>query len=255
MTQASTIARDFSQAAQYYKQNALLQRHVTHEAATLLRTKIADTATILDIGCGTGFFAQHALDFAPQWHIIQADLALGMCQVAAQHERPTVCADLQAIPLANASIDGFFSNLSIQWLEHPLHAFHEAFRILKPQGLACIATFGPSTLSELKHCYEHLGKEAPVLQFPSSESLHTQLQEAGFSTIQQHGAIITEHYPSVLALLKHQRNIGAHFKHRQRGLFGKQQLHTLIHTYEREFATDGQIPARFEIFYFLCQKP
>ena len=46
-----------------------------------------------------------------------------------------VCADAQALPIADASIDLVYSNLCLQWCEDPGLALDEFRRVLRPGGM------------------------------------------------------------------------------------------------------------------------
>jgi malonyl-CoA O-methyltransferase len=62
----------------------------------------------------------------------------------------SVCADLQALPLADASVDLVWSNMALHWVGDPLAALREFRRVLSPRGLVMFSTLGPDSLKELR---------------------------------------------------------------------------------------------------------
>lgn len=256
MNLQARIQSDFSSAAAYYHTHATLQKDVTHNALALYAPYLAHTKAprILDIGCGTGFFSEHIHALHLDWDILQGDYAYGMCQHAAQQQRPTFCTDMTRLALKNACLDGFFSCLSLQWIASPAQAFVEAHRTLKHHQPACFVTFGTQTLTELANSFAACGHQAPVLAFSSRETLAQQLQETGFRIASEKQEVITEHYASPIALMRHLKNIGADFKHQSKGLMGKQSFHAITEHYTQHFAVADRIRASFEIYYFIVIK-
>ena len=93
----------------------------------------------------------------PKSRVVAVDLSLSMLQQAPVRggwrdrlglQKPVdrVCADLRALPLADNSGDVLFSNLCLQWVEDLPAAFAGFRRVLKPDGLLLVSTFGPQTL-------------------------------------------------------------------------------------------------------------
>ncbi len=146
------IRRAFGRAAASYEAHAVLQT----EVATRLRERLEDNETfaparVLDVGCGPGRGTAALRARYPDAEVIALDLALPMLQGAAhalkllvgapegaiasgdQGIAPSgapataslVCADAQALPLADASIDLVYSNLCLQWCEDPGLALDE----------------------------------------------------------------------------------------------------------------------------------
>ena len=61
-----------------------------------------------------------------------------------------LCAEAEALPLPEASVDLVFSNLMLPWCEDLDAVFAEVARVLRPRGLFTFTTFGPDTLVELR---------------------------------------------------------------------------------------------------------
>ncbi len=256
MTATARIQKDFSRAANYYHTHATLQREVTQLALTWFAPHITHTTpVILDIGCGTGFFAKTVHTAFPAWHILQADYAQGMCHKAAEQHYPVICSDMTQLAIKDHCLDGFFSCLSLQWVDDPYLAFIEAARTLKPHAIACFVTFGTQTLHELKTSFSTQGIPAPVLEFPSSDMLTGKLQRAGFELLRKHQKLMIQTHETPFALMRHLKHIGADFKHHGKGLSGKQAFMRAVSYYNTHFANahTQHIHASYEINGFIVK--
>jgi SAM-dependent methyltransferase len=98
--------------------------------------------TVLDLGSGAGidvFLAAQAV--GPQGRVIGVDMTPGMIakarQIAAQKGYTNVDfrpGDIEALPVANASIDVVLSNCVINLAPDKRRVFQEIFRVLRPGG-------------------------------------------------------------------------------------------------------------------------
>jgi len=128
--------RAFERAAASYDEAAVLQREIGSRMLERLDYVRLTPKTVLDLGCGTG----QGIDvLAKRWRkakIIALDLAESMLQCARRRgtwlNRPRpLCADLEALPLADDSVDLVISNASLQWAGNLSGAFAELRRVLK----------------------------------------------------------------------------------------------------------------------------
>ena len=214
-TPTALIRRDFSKAAVQYHQIASLQAAITqHTANAFARHITSPTPRILDIGCGTGFFAEYTHTRHPQWQIIQADIAQNMAKHAAQShpKHPSLCADMCAIPLQSSSCDGVFSCSSLQWVAQPSLALAEFARILRHDGTLAISSFGTGTLKELRQSFTAHHLAAPLLDFISLDRLQQLAVHSGFEIQEAYMHTGVEIHHDALALMHHLRAIGATHK-------------------------------------------
>jgi malonyl-CoA O-methyltransferase len=234
------IRHAFAAACATYDRAAHLQRTVG--AALLQAGGVAGQGgTLLDIGCGTGFLTGELLARTTAQHIIALDMALPMLHATRQKCAAGVgyvCADAEALPLADESIDGVFSNLALQWCTRLDTVFGDIRRVLKPDGRLLFSTFGADTLHELKTAWASVDDYRHVNDFYDEKYIVESLQRAGFSAINSHRQIYTPRYGSVLALMHELKHLGAH--HVQAG---RNQHFTSKTALQRMVAAYPSVPA------------
>ncbi|CEJ42433.1 class I SAM-dependent methyltransferase [Umezakia ovalisporum] len=134
----TVIRQQYDHMANFYD-----QRWHTYITKTLCALKnwaeIAPTATVLDIGCGTGEFEQLLLTENPQQVITGVDISEKMLFVAQQKfcTYPHVSfqnASVSNLPFTNKSFDVIVSASAFHYFDDPRGALMEIRRVLKPEG-------------------------------------------------------------------------------------------------------------------------
>ena len=92
-----------------------------------------------------------------------------------------LCAEAEAIPLPDASIDLVYSNLMLPWCEDIDAVFAEIARVLAPQGLVTFTTLGPDTLVELRTAWRTAGGGDALHPFTDMHDLGDGLVRAGLT--------------------------------------------------------------------------
>lgn len=245
------IADAFSRAAPSYDSVAQLQRDV---ANNLLETlPLTHQATLLDLGCGTGYCLPALQQKMHGGTLLAVDLALGMLQFARQERDVNagwIAADAENLPFADNTIDLVVSSLALQWCEQPQRLFTELRRVLPPNGKLLFSTLGPATLKELRAAWASVDDYTHVNDFCAETVLRAALWQAGF-TIEQWTTEMRElSYGSVIELSRGLKALGAHNSNagQPRGLTGRQSLRQLEAAYDG-FRKDGVLPATYEVFY------
>lgn len=261
----------FGRAAETYDAAAILQKQVREEMLSRLDLVKLNPQVILDAGCGTGA-ASHALQkrFAKS-QVVSLDFALPMLQKTrstAGHaglisqvktlfggtKQNLLCADIESLPLASASVGLIWSNLAIQWCNDLDAALQEFHRVLQPESLLMFSTFGPDTLKELRAATR--GKDAgnggftSVSRFIDMHDIGDAMVRAGFSAPVLDVERFTLTYDDVKSVMRDLKSIGAHnaTDGRARGLLGRGFLQNLEANYE-QFRVNGKLPATFEVVY------
>jgi malonyl-CoA O-methyltransferase len=241
------IRRSFDRAAAGYDQAAALQRRV---ADRLMRVVDGAPPRILDAGCGTGYGTAALMARFPQATLFAFDLAPGMLAAtrARVPQAPSTCADVQALPFADACMDMVWSSLMLQWCNRTDLAFADVHRCLASGGRFVFSTFGPETLRELRESFAD--GRTHVSRFSAAEELRTQLAAAGFADIRIEIAEEQLYYPDVRSLMLELKAIGAHnaTAGRARGLTGRHGWQAMLANYERHRSDKG-LMATYELFY------
>jgi malonyl-CoA O-methyltransferase len=265
----------FGRAADTYDAAAILQKQVREEMLNRLDLVKLNPAVILDAGCGTGA-ASHALQkrFAKS-QVVSLDFALPMLQktrkirndvgmlgqiknLLSGTKQSLICADIESLPIANASAGLVWSNLAIQWCNDLDLALQEFHRVLQPEGLLMFSTFGPDTLKELRIATQ--SKNAgdgftSVSRFIDMHDIGDALVRAGFSAPVLDVERFTLTYDDVKSVMRDLKSIGAHnaTDGRARGLLGRGFLKNLEAAYEQfrngTKSDGGKLPATFEVVY------
>jgi len=252
------VARSFSRAAAGYDSVASLQRSVGKQLLSQLPAKAPVSPSILDMGCGTGYFLPQLQQCYPSASLVALDLASGMVSWARSHHVGSagwLVADAESLPLAASSVDVIFSSLVIQWCHRPELLWAEVSRVLRPGGSFVFATLGPGTLAELRRAWAAVDGAQHVNNFAPLET-HQQVVNGDASlelSCQQQ--IFTMQYDRVRELLDELKGLGAHNMNRGRatGLTGRRQLQGMLAAYEAE-RRDGKLPASYHVIFGKANK-
>jgi len=245
------IRRSFAKASKSYDGMANLQRKVGREL--IKQVSLPEQASVLDLGCGTGFFTQQLIEKVGLKNIVALDLAVPMLLQTrsrlVEYDISLVCADAEALPFVDESVDSVVSNLALQWCMGLDDLFVDVQRVLRPKGSFIFSSFGASALHELKEAWANVDNYRHVNEFCSVAEVSEKLQQAGFHEVQVVTKTYMSQYPDVLNLMRELKAIGAHNVSHQRNkqLTSKRQLQALISAYPKE--VNGGVKASFEIIY------
>jgi len=206
------VAAAFGRAAGRYNQHAELQRLCGERLLAFSRP--GQALTVLDAGCGTGWFSQRwqqgghrvtALDLSPAM--------LQQAQAAAVASRYQL-GDIEALPFADGSFDRCWSNLAVQWCSDLAQALGELRRVTRPGGQLLFSTVAAGSLCEVGQAWQALGERAPGNQFARLRQLE---QAAAGMNLTLTPYTLTLAFPDVLSLLRSLKGIGATHLHQGRG--------------------------------------
>lgn len=255
----------FGRAAKAYDANAILQASVRAEMLDRLNLVKLNPQVILDAGCGTGLASVALKEKFKSAQVLSLDFALPMLQEAKQNGKNShflqqiraifkanqhfLCADIEHLPLKDASVGLIFSNVAIQWCNDLDAVFAHFYRILQPEGLLMFSTFGPDTLKELRMSTPETNTS--VSRFIDMHDIGDALVRAGFNAPVLDVERYTLTYDDVTSVMRDLKSIGAHnaTQGRARGLQGRGFLNALAHNYEAFRQTDGKLPATFEVVH------
>lgn len=123
---------------------------------TLEKFNISDKGTLLDIGCGIGYFTIPAAGILNNGKVIGLDIVTEMIDIA--REKANNISNIEfrksdeySFPIESSSIDYVFISNVLHEIEDKTRYFNEIKRVLKIQGYLCIidwekkeAEMGPS---------------------------------------------------------------------------------------------------------------
>lgn len=264
------VRASFDRAAESYDAAAVMQKWVREEMLSRLDLVNLKPKRILDGGCGTGHASKALMQKYPDAHVVSLDFAMSMLHktraldrsilqlgktLLGLNQQSYLCADLEKLPLADASLDMFWSNLAIQWSNDLDAVFADIHRVLKTDGLLMFSTLGPDTLKELRAATSVDG-HVHVSRFIDMHDIGDALVRAGFAApvLDVERVVLT--YDDVIGVMRDLKSIGAHnaADGRVRGLQGRGFLQKLSEQYER-FRKNGKLPATFEVIYGHAWKP
>lgn len=249
------LQQNFSRAAETYDARAEFQHVQTRRVFDAAVMLLLEGARVLDMGCGTGTFAQMATSRRLSWRVMGVDIAAGMCQAAAAR-CAVMQADATSLPVADASVDAVVSSLCLQWVEDKARVFAEIARVLKPGGQAIVATLGAQSLQELRAAATQAELPLGLLPMASAADYRTAVEAAGLSVTLFEHHCEAEYHPHLAALLDSMRLIGAgnNFGDGARGLTGARRWKAMVKVYEKQRDLKG-LPATWERLFMVLRKP
>ncbi|PKO33165.1 MAG: malonyl-[acyl-carrier protein] O-methyltransferase BioC [Betaproteobacteria bacterium HGW-Betaproteobacteria-7] len=214
------IRQAFERAAQTYDGAADMQREICHVLLDRLAAG-GPVRRLLDAGSGTGYALPLLAERFPAAERLAIDLSLAMLA-----RTPCSCqrlvGDLERLPLAEASLDLYWSSLAVQWCDLP-QVLAEARRVLRPAGRLAITSLGPETFSELRQAFAGVDAYRHTLPFHTPEEVGQMARAAGFADVVVSRRRQLAHYPDFRSLLKAVKAIGANQlgDGRRRNLMGR----------------------------------
>ncbi|HKM96380.1 MAG TPA: malonyl-ACP O-methyltransferase BioC [Buttiauxella sp.] len=237
----AAVAAAFGRAATTYDSHAELQRTSGELLGDMLASR--HIATMLDAGCGTGWYSR-------AWrnkgcHVTALDLSPAMLNYAAQLGSADCYleGDIEAIALPDGQVDLAWSNLAVQWCNALRDGLSELYRITRPGGCVAFTTLAASSLSELHTAWQAVDERSHANQFLTFEQIKDAC--AGWRcSLQVHE--ITQSYASVMSAMHSLKGIGATHLHdgRKASLMTRQQLQKLSLAWPQK---EGQFPLTWQL--------
>ncbi|ORM65936.1 malonyl-[acyl-carrier protein] O-methyltransferase BioC [Pantoea rodasii] len=215
------VAQAFGRAAQHYEKHAELQRQCGDGLLALAPSGFGPH--LLDAGCGTGWYSRYWRDRGRT--LTALDLSSSMLDAAreqrsAQHY---VQGDIDDLPLPDSSVDGVWSNLTVQWSSDLRHALQQFLRVTRPGGSVLFSTLLAGSLHEVHHAWARLDGRTHANRFLSEAQFADATRDLPLDGQQQ---TITLHFPSALSAMRSLKGIGATHLHdgRSAGMLTRSQL-------------------------------
>jgi malonyl-CoA O-methyltransferase len=178
-----------------------------------------DPAKVLDLGCRSGYQLVALQGRYPRARVLGADFAPGVAVATPTmwpawlpRRRPVtsrIAADPHALPFADGSFDLVVSNLLLPFCQSPPLVFSEVARVLAPNGAFLFTSAGPDTLCEYRSAWAGIDSCLHVFGLIDMHDLGDAMLAAGFAAPVLDRTNMTVDYPSIDALQKELREVGA----------------------------------------------
>ncbi|SET52078.1 malonyl-ACP O-methyltransferase BioC [Thalassotalea agarivorans] len=249
------IAKSFGGASDSYDVSARLQRFSGKHLMPWLPNR--HDLTVLDLGCGTGFFTDILASQYEQ--VIGLDISTKMLNFAKQKRNKAITwveADAFKLPFADNSLDFIYTNLVIQWCEPLQDSLNEMMRVLKPGGLVAFSTLIDGTLFELKSAWKQVDDDQHVIDFRTLESLESAVNQGAFRLLESKQQDVILEYENVIHLARELKGLGANHvpKKRNKGLAGKDKWQKMETSYSDFQEPGGVYPATYKVYSGLLVK-
>lgn len=260
------VQSSFNSAADTYDQQAEVQRVILAKLLKLFEpnhgknysTEESAQNLFVDVGCGSGEgLVQLQQRYNDSITLVGVDFAPAMLAQARQKlnaDIPLLCANMDSLPFPNNSVSTFFASLSLQWTNSYTQLFEQFHRQLAVGGQVVFATLGAHTLNELTHAWRAADGHVHTNSFVHHSELDALLMRAGFTIEQKHIALERIYFPTLTALMRSIKGIGARNVNQQqtKGLTTQRRLHKVAEAYER-FRTEQGLPATYDVYYYVVK--
>lgn len=250
------VRKAFNACALNYQRAAVAQREIGERLFERLSYLTMKPRTVLDLGCGSGFFTQRLKACYPDAHIVGLDVALNMLSVAATQGGTVmpaswVNADMDALPFQANSFDLIFSNQVIHWAPSLAKVMKALYRVLAPEGCLMFSTLGPDTFLELRHAFRAADHHAHTNEFVDLHEVGDALLSNRFVDPVVDMERLTLHYHTLSALLRALKAQGVRHVNPKRcaGLMGRQAWQRFEASMQTLRTETGQVPLTYEVVY------
>ena len=153
-----------------------------------LKKYLPDKSAICDLGCGDGYASVMLARMG--YHVTGIDLSEQMLEKASVLAKGRsvqfIKADISEVPLESNSLDAVMAINSLEWTESPLKVLFEIKRIVKKDGLACIAILGPTAMPRI-NSFPRLYGEKVICNTMMPWEFEKLAEENGFKKIAEMG--------------------------------------------------------------------
>jgi len=252
------IKQNFDRAAPTYDSFADVQAEVAERLAALLPEAAAAGHSIIELGCGTGALTARLRQRYPGSRLVAVDFAYRMLARAAaklgREQVMWVCQDIASFLAqpADAKVDMFVSNATLQWLPDLGAVLSDLHRKLKPGGLLLFSVFGPNSLAELQQTLNAVlpGQARLAAGDFVARQTYRDLLGRHFTVELDQERMIARSYGSVLELLRQIGRTGTGGAHPRPLRLSRRHLAAMDALFA---ATYGGCRVTYQVLFFRCR--
>lgn len=178
----NNMSIDYDKVSRIYDTSRAANTETIEKLVELLH--VGGDSVILDIGCGTGNYADALQRIAKS--VIGVDSSTGMIEQAQAKfpELPLICGDATILPFSSEAFDGAFA---IQVLHHVREKelfLKETYRVLKEGACLAIDSCSHRQMRTFwDYYYFPKGLEVDLARIPDAEEIASLLERSGFSNV------------------------------------------------------------------------
>lgn len=159
----------------------------------LLKKHLNNGDKICDLGCGDGYAS---FQLAKEgFHVTGVDVSGNMIEKAKKRaeELPLtfIKEDISVLPFLDGTFDAVMAINSLEWTENPFKVLNEIKRVLKKDGLLCIAILGPTAMPRM-NSYRRLLGEKVICNTMMPWEMEKIAEEIGLTMIEELGVMKRE---------------------------------------------------------------
>lgn len=264
------LRRFRNRAADRYDEATVLLNEVAGRMFARLDLVRLPPGPILDLGCATGLWSARLQERYPDADVFGLDVAEALLARAraraaegrswlARFARPPTrhaCAEFDRLPWRPGTFSMIWSTLAAQWFRDPPAAWRQIGSLLRPGGLLAFSTLGPDTFRELQRAWIKSGRPPATLPFADMHDVGDALLGAGFADPVMDVDVLQLTYPSVDAMVRDARDLGAQnvLSRRPRGLLSPRQWRSVCNTFD-EIGENAKIAMTVEVIYGHAWRP
>jgi ubiquinone/menaquinone biosynthesis C-methylase UbiE len=177
------IRRIFDRVARHYDAGWLQRAlYVAVQERALAELRTLQPRSVLDVGCGTGIFADRLARELTPAAVAGCDLSAGMLAQAAARSRRVgwVRGDSARLPLRGGAVDAVVCTQAFHFFDQPA-AWREFRRVLAPGGHALVGMVQPRTEAASRR----VARLSAATTWPTREAMRRLAIDAGFEVTAQ----------------------------------------------------------------------
>jgi len=224
----SKVIRAFNRAAETYDQYADIQQKIGQD---LIDQYYHAAGKVLDLGSGTGYFAQK---LGSTKQVILLDLAQNMLNQSQYTQK--ICAHFNNLPILDQTIDLCYANMALHWSGDLSTSLREIRRVLKQSGTLI---FSMPLFGSLNEVYTSLEVKNP---FYTQAKLLDLMNVSDFEI-----KLYTAYYQNPIDVLKAFKKMGVQFFQANNQIVTKKGIETFEQNYEKFRESSGLVPVTYKI--------